>query len=241
MDDGGGTPADSGTEVENEADDTQTTTEDASAEGEGGDGSETEQDAGDGTEPDKQPEPTKSREERGERTQSQKQDKSDRTPKPGDLLGPNGQVIARAGMERRIYERAFNDARGRITPVFEKMNKEVEVLRGQIAAHAEYNSTARELQLNPTEQILGLKLIAAYRKEPQATLNYLLTEAKANGHNVTLGDQHGIDATAISSMIDKKLQPFTEQHRQTEQFNEAELRLRMTTMSSCKLTRCARP
>jgi hypothetical protein len=124
-------------------------------------------------------------------------------------------------MERRIYERAFNDARGRITPVFEKMNKEVEGLRGQIAAHAEYNSTARELQLNPTEQILGLKLIAAYRKEPQATLNYLLTEAKANGHNVTLGDQHGIDATAISSMIDKKLQPFTEQHRQTEQFNEA--------------------
>jgi hypothetical protein len=221
MDTGEGTPADGGQEQENDGDEAQTTTEDVPVEGEGGESDAAEPDAGEGDQSDKQPEPTRGREAREDGAKPPKQAKGDRTPKPGDLLGPNGQVIARAGMERRIYERAFNDARGRITPIFDKMNREVEALRGQVAAHQEYNTTARELQLNPTEQVLGLKLIAAYRKEPQATLNYLLTEAKANGHNVTLGNQPGIDASAISSMIDKKLEPFTTQHREQEQFNEA--------------------
>ena len=221
LDDGSGTPVEGGGEDETTEVDTPETEEVAPTEGEGTDSGDAEQGTGEGGEPEQKSEPTKGREARGDKTEGQKQPKEPRTPKQGDLLGPNGEVIARAGMERRVYEKAFNDARGRITPVFERMNREVESLRAQVATHAEYNTTARELQLNPTEQIIGLKLLAAYRKEPQATINYLLTEAKANGHNVALNDQPGIDASAISSMIDKKLQPFTDQHQEGQRVQAA--------------------
>lgn len=195
---------------------------DDAVEGEGDGDGEAEPDAGDGGDVDGDGERVEGKGKGKEKPEQKEQTPAARVAKPGDLLGPNGEVIAKAGMERRIYEKAFNDAKARINPIFGQMNTELENLRGQVKAFNDVASEAKDLGLSPTEQSIGFKLIAAYRKNPGATVNYLLTEAKANGHDIKLGDAAGIDTAAIMGMIKKELAPFTSDRERVTLRTEAE-------------------
>lgn len=144
--------------------------------------------------------------------------KGNRPPGKGDLVDQSGQVIARAGIERRLYERAWNDARARVQPMFQRADSEIARLRGQIQGFEQAANTGKDLGLSVTEQVSGMKLMAAYKKDPERTINYLLTEAKASGKNIEIGGNLNTDA--ISRLIDNKLKPITDRDAQERQYTE---------------------
>lgn len=127
-----------------------------------------------------------------------------------DLIDPTtGQVVARGGAERRMYER---DAPARLMAV----TRELAATQSQIKTHEDAASSARENNLSAEESVTAHKLLGAYKNDPVATIKYLLTQAQASGHNISdVGA--GTDMAAIGQMITEKLAPITDQQKQQQE------------------------
>lgn len=141
-------------------------------------------------------------------------------PGPKDLVDPNtGQVLARAGHERRVWESSAAYTRNQYQQfINSRLQPQIEQMKGKIEAYERVSQTAQQFQLTPDDQMTGFKLVAALRKDPVATIDFLIEQAKANGHNISIGDKiAGIDANAVSRMVDGKLQPILAEHANREQ------------------------
>ena len=127
-----------------------------------------------------------------------------------DLIDPaTGQVVARGGAERRMYER---DAPSRLMAT----SRELTAAQAQIQTHEAASASAKENNLTPEESITAHKLLGAYKNDPIETIKYLLTQAQAAGHNINAVGQ-GTDMAAISKMITDKLAPLTEQQQRVDE------------------------
>ena len=135
----------------------------------------------------------------------------------GDLIDPNtGQVVARAGAERRMYEN-MQRSQGEVT----RLTNEVATLRGQVQATEQMQQLPQQLGLNNDQVSMAMQLMASYAKNPLETIKYMLTEAAAAGHNVSdLGGQ-SVDMGAIGNMMDQRLKPLLDNHAATERANQA--------------------
>lgn len=150
---------------------------------------------------------------------------------PKDLVDPNtGQVLAKAGHERRVWESASKYTRdqynnwinSKVQPRMNELQRVNAEYKGKLDAYEANNATAAQLQITPQEVGVGMKLVAALKKDPAATIDYLIEQAKANGHNIDLsGKMAGIDANAISRMVDGKLQPIITEQQNREQVQRA--------------------
>jgi hypothetical protein len=110
--------------------------------------------------------------------------------KDRDLIDPaTGKVIARAGTERRLYEReallSYHSTKGQL----EKVVAENKVMQEALVSTRTYGLTAEEV-------ITGQKMIAGWKKDPAATLKYLLTEAHKKGINI-----EGVGTEASNAVI----------------------------------------
>ncbi len=131
------------------------------------------------------------------------------TSKEGHLVDANGKVVASAGKERRLYEGMHNARREeqRVTTELATIRAEHATLTGQVQAFEAVNTAAKQFDLQPDESLMAMQLVASYKKDPIATLKYMLTEAKAAGHNIEgIGDS-GLDMSAVGRMLDEKLSP----------------------------------
>ena len=142
----------------------------------------------------------------------------------GNLVDSGGKIVAAAGSERRLFETNQNLRRD-----VQTATQQVQELRTQLQVATQSNQQVQtingmpqQLGLSPDDTVLGLNLIANFRKNPIETLKYILTEAKANGHNLEGIDGGALDVGAVKSMITEALQPFTadrEAENRQEQIN----------------------
>jgi len=134
---------------------------------------------------------------------------------PGDLVDPQtGEILARAGGERRVYERAERRVRNAVKAQLDSLNAQVETFK-QSTNYDRYG-------ISPQEASVGLQLISAWKKNPVETLKYLLTEAKAMGHNIDdLGGGGAIDAAAIKRMVDQAVEPLVNDRKASQAEQEA--------------------
>lgn len=111
--------------------------------------------------------------------------------------------------QNAVMRQAVDFVRGRTQPVFNKLDMQVRKLTNALSQHEAAAKDAKEYGLNPQERNLGYRLVAAYKKDPIATIKYLLTDAKKKGHNFDLGGDggQGIDMKAIQGMISEALGP----------------------------------
>ena len=138
-----------------------------------------------------------------------------------DLLDKNGNVIAKAGAERRFYEENIRLKRDRDNfnqNILPRIKQEYDAMANRINA---YNETFKSMQIGDlsTEDInLGLELIRQWKKSPKDTINFLLTQAKSYGINI---DEDGkSDMAAINQMLDQKLQPFIQEREKQQRYYE---------------------
>ena len=121
---------------------------------------------------------------------------------PQDLVGRDGKVIAAAGRERRFYETGLRE-KNRADQATAKATE----LATQLEAVNNAGTIGTQYNLSPDEVTTGAQLIAAYKNNPVETIQYMLTQAQSNGHNVDAIVSGGTDMSAVKSMLDNALAP----------------------------------
>lgn len=129
--------------------------------------------------------------------------------KAGNLIDPaTKEIVAATGRERFYFEQARH-GQGLTRKAQNALRQAVEIgqrLESENKAYQKANNTGLSLP----DQTQAVQLYTMYKKDPLATLKYILTEAQANGIDLksVLGANGGaIDTGAIASLIDKKLEP----------------------------------
>lgn len=146
---------------------------------------------------------------KGKQAPAQQQQQPDNAPRPGDIVGPDGRVLARAGAERRHYEAAQ-----RATRELTNMRGELQQAQTQLAALREAHSAPQQLGLSPQEATTAAQFMAHWKRDPVGAAKNMLAELKAAGYSL---DElaTGVDVSAIQRMMDERLAPF-QQDRQRE-------------------------
>ena len=117
-----------------------------------------------------------------------------------------GQIIAKAGTERRLYEKtqrlgAALDNKSQALAKYEAEDKQFDNLRGKVKSHG----------LSVDEFAEGINMVIGFKSDPIGTAKKVLETVLAMGHNVTdiLGADAGnaIEMSAVSKMLDERLKP----------------------------------
>ena len=135
---------------------------------------------------------------------------------PQDLVDAQGNIIATGGKERRFYETAQREKARADTAT-----KEVSTLQAQIEAINNAGTLGTQYSLTPEEVTTGAQLIAAYKSNPVETIQYMLTQAQASGHNIDAIGGGGLDMQAVKQMLDTALQPLVAEQNERVDTQEA--------------------
>jgi len=149
---------------------------------------------------------------------------------PQDLVDANGQVIAAGGKERRFYETAQRE-RNRA----DNVTKELETVKSQLEAINNAGTVGTQYNLSPEEVTTGAQLISSYKQNPVETIQYMLTQAQANGHNIDAITAGGTDMQAVKQMLDTALAPLVgdrQKEADTQAANEEATKIYNTFMST---------
>ena len=136
---------------------------------------------------------------------------------PQDLVDGQGNVIATGGKERRFYETAQREKQRA-----EGLTRDVETLQAQLEAINNAGSVGSQYDLSPEEVTTGAQIIAAYKNNPVETIEYMLTQAQASGHNVdAIGQNGNMNLNAVKQMVDSAIQPLVAEQYEREEIEAA--------------------
>jgi len=121
---------------------------------------------------------------------------------PQDLVDANGNLIATGGKERRFYETAQREKLRA-----DNASNELATIKGQLEAVNNAGTVGTQYNLSPEEVTTGAQLISSYKNNPVETIQYMLTQAQSNGHNVDAIISGGTDMSAVKQMLDNALAP----------------------------------
>lgn len=139
-----------------------------------------------------------------------------------NIVNEQGQIIAKAGTERRLFEKTQRlnvalDNKSQALSRYEAEDKQFDNIRGKVKSHG----------LSVDEFAEGINMVIAFKSDPIATAKKVLETVLAMGHNVTdiLGADAGnaIEMSAVSKMLDERLKPLVaplEQKRVTDEATE---------------------
>ena len=146
-----------------------------------------------------------------------------------DLVDANGNVIAKAGAERRFYEenqrmkqemaKFNNEVLPQIRQQYQEMQNELTQYKGVMEGlHAK--------DLSPQDIQSGLDFVRNWKQDPKGVVKFLLTSLQASGIDIDIdGMQTSVQAAAIKQMIDEKFAPFMKEREEAERIaaEEAEV------------------
>jgi hypothetical protein len=141
-------------------------------------------------------------------------------PRVRDLVDPmTGQVVAQGGIERRIYEQSKRHERDAQT-----LRRENEQLKAQANGYQHANTLATQLGLPPEEQATAFRVLADFKKDPVRTIEYLIAEVKAKGHNIPslMGQGQATDVEALAKLLDQRLAPLMQERQIVQQNQQAQ-------------------
>ena len=137
-------------------------------------------------------------------------------PRVRDLVDPvTGRTVAKGGVERHVYEEGQRHFRENNT-----LKQQVNQLQGFVQSVNQVTQEAARLNVKPEDQMVALRVMSDFMRDPVRTLEYLVAEVKAKGYPIPFLEQGvspGMDMTAIARMMDQKMQPITQQHQQAAQ------------------------
>ena len=138
---------------------------------------------------------------------------------PQDLVDENGNIIAKAGAERRFYEENVKLKRERENfnqRVLPALRQNYDAMLNKVQAYENTFASMRMGDLSTEDVQLGLELIRQWKKSPKDTMNFLLTQAKRSGIDIDSGS-NTVNMEAINQMLDDKLKPFYQEREAYEE------------------------
>ena len=139
-----------------------------------------------------------------------------------DLLDKDGNIIAKAGAERRFYEENVKLKKERdhfntnVLPVLKQNYNNMQI---KLSSYEQAFAAMKADDLTPEDVSIGIDLIRSWKKSPEETMKFLLTQAKSYGINVT-DNNTGVDMAAINQKKKKKLQPFIQEREELQKSKE---------------------
>jgi len=137
-------------------------------------------------------------------------------PRVRDLVDPQtGRTVAKGGVERAVYEEGQRHARENGT-----LRQEVGQLRTFAQQVSEVTHEAARLNIAPQDQMVAMRVMSDFMRDPVRTLEYLVAEVKAKGYPIPFlehGVSPGMDMTAIARMMEEKMAPITQQQQAVRQ------------------------
>ena len=135
----------------------------------------------------------------------------------GNLVDPqSGQIIARAGSERRLYEKST-----RLQTAMKARDDEIIALKREIADTKFLNGVPERYGVNRDEVTQALELTVAFKNNPAAAARKVLEMALAAGYNVSQilgeGAQDSVEMSAVKRMLDERLAPLSNYEQQQQQ------------------------
>lgn len=158
---------------------------------------------------------------------------NEQNPNTRDLVDPvTGRRVAQGGIERRVYEEGQRHAREN-----QQLKQQLQNAMGQLSGINNVTQEAVRLGLPAENQMVALRVMADFMRDPVRTLEYMVQEVKSKGYQIPFLEQGispGIDMAAIGRMIDQKMQPITQQRQQEaeQQRINAEARRELDTFLS---------
>lgn len=141
-------------------------------------------------------------------------------PNTRDLVDPvSGQIVAQGGIERRIYEDSQRTMRENNT-----LKQRITGLEGALRQSNEVIQEAARLGVAPQDQMIAVRVMSDFMRDPVKTLQALVEEVKSKGYSIPFlneGVSQGMDMSAMSRMIDAKLQPILGRHQMEAQQQQA--------------------
>jgi hypothetical protein len=137
-------------------------------------------------------------------------------PNTRDLVDPvSGRVVAQGGIERRIYEDAQRTMREN-----NSLKQQLAGLQNQVRGTTEVTQEAARLGVSPQDQLVAVRVMSDFMRDPVRTLQALVEEVKSKGYQIPFlaeGVNPGMDMAALSRMIDGKLQPILSERQAQQQ------------------------
>ena len=140
----------------------------------------------------------------------------------GSVVGPDGKVIAKAGSERRHWERARQQEQRAVAA-----ERSVAELNQRVGQAEQITHWSKQLGMSPEEHMSAVRIFGWYKKEPEQALKWLLTEAQAKGYNMQaiLGGeaaQGGVNMDAMRRLVQEQVQPLVERNQQEQAWQQAQ-------------------
>lgn len=143
-----------------------------------------------------------------------------------DLVDANGNVIAKAGAERRFYEEAQRLRRNQqhfTQNVLPQIKEQYSAMEQELNAYKNVVDGFKASDLSPQDIQSGFDFVRQWKKNPVDVVKFLLTNLQSNGINVDIeGMQPSINAESIKQMLDAKLAPFIQEREARVQAQEQE-------------------
>ena len=146
-------------------------------------------------------------------------------PATRDLVDPvTGRVVAQGGIERRVFEEGQRHQRENA-----QLKQQLQTATQQLQATNEVSRVATELQIAPEQQVVALRVMSDFMRDPVKTLEMLVAEVKSKGYQIPFLEQgisQGMDLNAIQRMIDAKMAPLTQQQEMARRQQEEQANAR---------------
>ena len=137
-------------------------------------------------------------------------------PNVRDLVDPiTGRRVAQGGVERRVYEEGQRHARENA-----QLKQHLQNATNQLNGINQVTQEAVRLGLPVENQMVAMRVMADFMRDPVKTLEYMIQEVKSKGYPIPFLEQGispGMDMQAIARMLDQKMAPITNQQRAAAQ------------------------
>lgn len=139
----------------------------------------------------------------------------------GSVYDLQGRKVANVGLERRIFDR--------VTRYYNGLETEHAGLKQKVDNYDAANAAAKQAGLTIEESALGTRIMTAWKRSPLETINFLLTQAQNQGHDVSSIRQGGaaFDPAAVRDVMNEllesrfsQLQPLIDQLNQAKELDE---------------------
>ena len=146
-----------------------------------------------------------------------------------DLVDANGNVIAKAGAERRFYEenqRMKQEMAKFNNEVLPQIRQQYQEMQNELTQYKGVMEGLQAKDLSPQDIQSGLDFVRNWKQDPKGVVKFLLTSLQASGIDIDIdGMQTSVQAAAIKQMIDEKFAPFIKEREEAERIaaEEAEV------------------
>lgn len=137
-----------------------------------------------------------------------------------NIVANDGQVVAKSGAERRIFEKVQKENEilkkqyGEFQRFLPKYKEDYDRLANENKSFANIKSICEQGGINVQEMGIAVELIKNYKTDPVGTVKNMLDDLKQKGYDINNLESKQNEDKRIEKLLEERLKPYTEKFEQ---------------------------